>query len=69
MKIFNKYVAIAMHVQCNYTDIISLGYKVVLVLQPKLSLKTRFRARFNNHVTLQVTHKLNRRVTYNIDTA
>ena len=26
MKIFNKYVA--MHVQCNYTDVISLGYKV-----------------------------------------
>ena len=37
---------------------ISLGYKVILVLQPKLSIKTDFHARFNNHVTLHVTRKI-----------
>ena len=37
---------------------ISLRYKVILVLQPKLSLKTLFLARFNNLVTSQVTHKI-----------
>ena len=36
---------------------ISLGYNVILVLQPKLSLKTHFHACFNNHVTLHVTRK------------
>ena len=36
----------------------SLGYKVILVLQPKLSLKTRFYARFNNHVTSHMIHKV-----------
>ena len=66
MKIFNKYVTIAMHVQCNYTDVISLRYKVVLVLQPKLSLKTHFRTRFNNHVTSHMTHKIDE-LTYSID--
>ena len=35
---------------------ISLGYKIILVLQPKLSLKTRFCAHFNNHVTSLVTY-------------
>ena len=37
---------------------ISLGYKVILALQSKLSLKTHFRACFNNHVTSHVTHKI-----------
>ena len=35
-----------------------------LVLQPKLSLKTRFPARFNSHVTSHVTDPQDRRVTY-----
>ena len=58
MKIFNKYVAIAMHVRHNYVfGCIATGYLSdtrlsYVVLQPKLSLKTRFRACFNNHVTL-----------------
>ncbi len=37
---------------------ISSKYKVILVLQPKLSLKTHFRARFNNHMTSHMTHKV-----------
>ena len=62
MKIFDKYVAIAMDVRRNYMDAllqnISHGYKVILVLQPKLSHKTCFCAHFNNHVTSHVTHKI-----------
>ena len=58
MKIFSKYVAIAMHVQCNYMDVISLECKVNLVLQSKLSFKTRFHGRYNNHVNLHMTHKI-----------
>ena len=41
---------------------IFLGYKVILVLPPKLSLKTHSRthsrACFNNHVTSYVTYKI-----------
>ena len=58
MKTFNKYIAISMHVHCNCVDVISLGYKVILALQPKLSLKIRFNACFNTHVTSHVTHNI-----------
>ena len=56
MKIFNKYVAIAI-CTCDvtmrmYCYRISLGYKVILVLQSALSLKTHFRARFNKSCDL-----------------
>ena len=60
MKIFNKYVAIAMHVRRDYTDIISLEYKVILVLQPKVSLKTHFHVCFNNHVISNETHEIDK---------
>ena len=70
MKNFNKYVAIAitirMHMRCDYMDVLLQntylsdiriqGYRIVL--QPKLSLKTHFHARFNNHVTSHVTQKV-----------
>ena len=42
---------------------ISLGYKVILVLQLKSSLKTHIWARFNNHVTPHVTHKIDEQLT------
>ena len=49
MKVFKKYKAIAMHVQRNYTYCyrMSLGYKVILVLEPNISLRTHICARFN----------------------
>ena len=67
MKIFNKYTGIA--ASYSYACVmqlriwmhcykISLGCKVILALQPKLFLKTHFRACFNNHVTSLVTHKV-----------
>ena len=66
MKIFNKYIVIAMHVGHNYAkglrciaiEYLSNTYKAILVFQPNLSLKTLFRAHFNNHVTSHITHKI-----------
>ena len=37
---------------------ISLGYKVILVFQLKLSLKTCFLAHFSNHLTSHMTHMI-----------
>ena len=62
MKIFNKYIAIAMHVRRNYMDVLLQNISRIQgypSLQPKLSLKIHFRVCFNNHVTLHVTHKIN----------
>ena len=50
-----------MHVQRNYMDVLLQNIswiEVILVLQPKVSLKTRFLTRFNNHVTQHMTHKI-----------
>ena len=73
MKIFNKYERSTIHIRprlylcvLNMKRLgcivaiarISLRYKVILVLQPKLSLKTRFPAHCNTHVTSRVIHKI-----------
>ena len=62
MKIFNKklcsynYSHATQLYGCIATEY--LGYKVILVLQLKLSLKTHFHANFINHVISHMTHKV-----------
>ena len=63
MKIFSKYIAIAMYMRRNYANVLLQNISWILVLQLKLSLKTHFRAHSNNHVTLHVTHMIDERPT------
>ena len=65
MKIFNKYVVIAISYACamQLCGYIATEYLLdtrlsYVVLQPKLFIKTHFRACFNNHVTLHVIYKI-----------